>query len=105
MLAVVAVVHHMAAAVVAIVDKHNELQTKSLEQMKRISWIGILIVSATISAFGQNPSEALRYSLLKPGGTARGLALSGAMGAVGADATAMTINPAGIAFYRRSEIM
>ena len=73
--------------------------------MKRIVWIAVSYLFISVSALAQNPSEALRYSLLKPGGTARGLALSGAMGAIGADATAITINPAGYGMYRRSEAM
>ena len=46
-------------------------------------------------AFGQNEEDALRYSDILPGGTARSWALGGAFGAVGGDAASATTNPAG----------
>lgn len=53
----------------------------------------------------QSYLEALRYSTYAPGGTARGLGVAGAFGALGGDYTAVTINPAGLGIYRRSEVM
>jgi hypothetical protein len=73
--------------------------------MKRILITLGIIAAVLSSTFAQTPIEALRYSNLRPGGTARGLGVGGAMGAVGGDATAITINPAGIGVYRRSEAM
>ena len=51
----------------------------------------------------QNETDALRYSLLNMGGTARYNAMGGAFGALGGDMTTLSINPAGIGVYRKSE--
>ncbi len=51
----------------------------------------------------QTIDDALTYSLTQPTGTARSISLGGAMGALGADYSAISINPAGIAVYRSSE--
>jgi long-subunit fatty acid transport protein len=54
----------------------------------------------------QSASDALRYTYLPPiTGTARTLAIGGAIGALGADFSAISINPAGIAQYRGSEFV
>jgi len=64
----------------------------------------IFIVSFLTGAlFAQNENDALRYSLINYGGTARFAGLSGAYGAVGADFSSLSQNPAGIALYRKSE--
>lgn len=63
-----------------------------------------LIVGASETQ-AQTPFEALRYSQLRSGNTARGLAVGGAFGALGADFSSLSINPGGLAVYRRSEIM
>lgn len=59
---------------------------------------------AASTGWAQTVLEAYKFSALTPGGTARGYGLSGAMGALGADQTALTINPAGLGFYRHSEV-
>lgn len=59
----------------------------------------------SISAFGQNEVDALRYSNLNPFGTARFAALGGAMGALGGDVTTMVFNPAGTAVYRSNTMV
>ena len=64
---------------------------------------GLLAVIA-VSATAQNETDALRYSQISPTGTARFAALGGAFGALGSDFTTLSFNPAGIAFYRSSEI-
>ena len=72
--------------------------------MKRF---GIFIFSLVISSpfiFAQNEVDALRYSNHLTVGTARSVGLGGAMGAVGADFTSLSINPAGLALFRGSEI-
>lgn len=63
----------------------------------------ILLVAFVSPALSQNETEALKFSENESGGTARSLGLSGAMGALGGDATALGINPAGIGVYRASE--
>jgi hypothetical protein len=51
----------------------------------------------------QNQVDALRYSQLTPFSTARSLSMSGAFGALGADFSSLSINPAGIGVYRKPE--
>jgi len=58
---------------------------------------------AQIEIGAPNEIEALRYSQHTFGGTARSLSMGGAFGALGADFSSLSINPAGIGVYRRSE--
>jgi len=69
--------------------------------MKRFNFLLIIVFSMTISN-AQNISDAMRYSSEALNGTARFNAMSGAFGALGGDAAAMTINPAGSAIFLRS---
>ena len=48
-------------------------------------------------------TDAVRYSLLDVGGTARSVGIGGAIGALGADFSVLSTNPAGAAAFRRSE--
>ena len=45
----------------------------------------LLAVSGALASHAQSEEDALRYSYILPGGTARSWALGGAFGAVGAD--------------------
>ncbi len=51
----------------------------------------------------QNELDALRYSTLGAGGTARTLGMAGSFSSIGADASASMINPAGLGVFRRGE--
>ncbi len=62
-------------------------------------FIGLLTMS---SIYGQDISDALRYSQSEIQGTARFRALSGAFGALGGDMSAVSINPASSAVFSRS---
>lgn len=53
----------------------------------------------------QTETDALRYSLLSPGATARSIGLGGAGGSYGGDFSSLSINPAGIGVYRNSKLM
>ncbi len=63
----------------------------------------ILIYTSNISA--QTVEDAIRYSNLNVGGTARTVGVGGAFGALGADFGAISINPAGLGMYRTSEFV
>ena len=67
----------------------------------------ILLASciALIQAKAQNHEDVFRYSLYNYQGTPRSMATAGAWGAVGADLSSASINPAGIALYRRNELV
>ena len=71
--------------------------------MKRIifSFSFLFFLVQTITA--QNINDALRYTVLEGGGTARTVGVGGAIGALGADFSVLSTNPAGAAVFRRSE--
>ena len=72
--------------------------------MKRIVFALTALLIFSAQAFSQNENDALRYSFLKPGGTARFTSMGGAFGALGGDFSSLSINPAGLAIFRSSEI-
>ena len=59
-------------------------------------------VASMVSSYGQNTSDALRYSTGTTEGTARFKSMSGAFGALGGDMSAVSINPAGSAIFNLS---
>ncbi len=61
-----------------------------------------LIISPSLT-IGQTVEDAVRYSLLDVAGTARSAGLGGGLGALGADFSVLSTNPAGLATVRRSE--
>lgn len=69
------------------------------------TFIFSFITLFSVALYSQNEIDALRYSLINYGGSARFTALSGAYGAVGADFSSLSQNPAGIALYRKSEFV
>lgn len=52
---------------------------------------------------GQNDIDVLRYSQVGPYGDSRFMAMGGSFGALGANLSCMSYNPAGIAMYRNGE--
>lgn len=71
--------------------------------MKRITLLSIFLSLALFSLNGQSTVDALRYSQITFGGTARYMAMGGAFGALGADFSTLSTNPAGIGLYKKSE--
>ncbi|MGI8891889.1 MAG: long-chain fatty acid transporter, partial [Bacteroidia bacterium] len=70
----------------------------------------VLIITAlglvfSFPARAQTEIDALRYSQNYYGSTARSLAMGGAFGALGADFSVLSGNPAGIGLYRKSEFI
>ena len=68
----------------------------------------ITIIYACLFSFslaGQGLSDALRFSIVNPGGTARTIGAGGAFGALGGDFGSIGINPAGLGTYRSSEFV
>ncbi|MBS1779826.1 MAG: hypothetical protein JST70_10915 [Bacteroidetes bacterium] len=59
--------------------------------------------TAGFNVLAQDETDALRYSYLSPQATARSMGFAGAVGALGGDFTSLSVNPAGIGVYRRSE--
>lgn len=69
--------------------------------MKKLQLLCIALLSMT-TIYGQDISDALRYSQDNIQGTARFRALSGAFGALGGDISAININPASSAVFSQS---
>lgn len=72
--------------------------------MKRLILTAIIILLTLPFTWGQNETHALRFSQLNPGGTARFASMGGAFGALGADFSSLSLNPAGLGVYRGSEV-
>ena len=64
----------------------------------------VILLGYSGAALAQNEDDALRYSRQQYGGTARTIGLGGSFGALGADFSSLSTNPAGIGLYRRSEL-
>ncbi len=71
--------------------------------MKKII-ISIVVSLASILSYAQGEFDALKYNQTDINGSARYMAMGGAFGALGGDASAATINPAGLGVFRSSEI-
>ena len=71
--------------------------------MKKIIITIVLAIASFLTIFAQNEIDALRYSQIYYGGTARSTAMGGAFGALGADFSTLSQNPAGIGLYKISE--
>jgi hypothetical protein len=65
----------------------------------------ILLTGAATKSTAQDQYDALRYSFLMPQGTARSMGFGSALGSIGGDFTSLSVNPAGIGVYRKSELM
>lgn len=67
------------------------------------SFILSIWLSIAISTMAQNETDALRFSQVYYQGTARSMSMGGAFGAIGADFSSLSMNPAGIGLYRTNE--
>ena len=72
---------------------------------KRILWLSLPLALGQASySYAQDATDALRYSRLQFGGSARTLGIGGANVALGADYGNVSSNPAGLGLYQKSEI-
>ncbi len=65
----------------------------------------LLFLYPSASTFAQIPEDAVRYSWYPQNGTARSLAIGGAMGSLGGEITSTFVNPAGLGFYKTREVV
>ncbi len=72
--------------------------------MKKIIPV-VICLSITFSTQAQTVEDAKLYSWYPQNGTARILAVGGAMGSLGGDISATFVNPAGLGFYRTRDIV
>lgn len=63
----------------------------------------IVLIVLCSGAIAQNDIDALRYSQITVGGNARFISMGGAFGALGANTSCLSYNPAGIGIYRKGE--
>jgi hypothetical protein len=72
--------------------------------MKRYHIILIIVLIST-TAYSQFADDALRFSQVYYQGTARNMAVGGAFGALGADFSTASTNPAGMGLFRTGEFV
>jgi len=65
----------------------------------------LLSLGTATTSVAQDWTDALRYSYLSESGTARSMGIGGAQGSIGGDFSGLSVNPAGIAIYKSSDIM
>ena len=71
--------------------------------MKFYKLIALGALGFPFAAFSQTDADVFRYTQTQPLGTARFSAMSGSFGALGADLSSVTVNPAGLGLFRRNE--
>lgn len=69
----------------------------SHHHMKRGITTVLICAFLTTAADAQTDADALRFGMLNYGSTARSLGMGNAFGALGADFSALAINPCGVA--------
>jgi hypothetical protein len=72
--------------------------------MKKIGILIIVILSVSAGLAAQTLDDALRYSQVFYGGTARFNSMGGAFTALGGDISSLSQNPAGLGIFRSSEL-
>ena len=72
--------------------------------MKKLFLAAILFMSTAMLSMAQNDIDAFRFSQYDYEGTARFMGAGGAFSAVGAEFSALNVNPAAIGVYKKSEI-
>ncbi len=73
--------------------------------MKKVTSIFLFLFLLSTLLHAQGSVDAYRFSREDLYGTARAMSMGGAFGALGGDLTGVSINPAGIAVYRSSEVV
>ncbi|MBO6051556.1 MAG: hypothetical protein J6P65_06215 [Bacteroidales bacterium] len=72
--------------------------------MKRLFLAAILLLGVTALSVAQNDIDAFRFSQSDYEGTARFMGAGGAFSAVGAEFSALNVNPAAIGVFKKNEI-
>ena len=73
-----------------------------MKKLRSLFVPGLMLL--TIGARSQDMIEAFNLSNLSAQGTARSIGFGGALGSVGGDFSALSVNPAGLGVYRSSEL-
>ncbi len=72
--------------------------------MKKLGFVIVISLSIFTGMSAQNVDDALRYSQVFYGGTARFMSMGGAFTSLGGDISSLSQNPAGLGVFRASEI-
>jgi hypothetical protein len=72
--------------------------------MKKLIFSLAIVLLTGIVSIAQNIDDAVRYSYLIPYGDSRFNAVAGAFSGIGANVSGVSINPAGLGVYKKSEI-
>lgn len=75
-----------------------------MKTMKRLIFTCLILCVSSLVALGQSEIDAYRFSQSEYEGTARFMGAGGAFSSVGAEFSAININPAAIGVYKKSEI-
>jgi hypothetical protein len=67
--------------------------------------LSIIATFSAVSLMAQTPEDVLRYSYFPQHGTARSMAIGGAMGSLGGDISSLYVNPAGLGLYKTREVV
>src|SRR5947207_7568644 len=67
--------------------------------------LSLFLMTSAVRLFAQIPEDVIKYSYYPQNGTARSLAIGGAMGSLGGDITAIYVNPAGLGNYKTGEFV
>lgn len=73
--------------------------------MKKIIITSLFLATLISKAKAQDENDALRFGMTQYFGTARGMAIGNANGSIGGDFSTLSVNPAGIGIYRKSEFL
>jgi len=83
--------------------KNTIQKFKNIKMKKQILITGAILL-CVFSSNAQNDIDAMRYSQITFGGTARFASMAGSMGALGGDISTLSFNPAGIAIFKKTEL-
>lgn len=72
--------------------------------MKRIYYLAAMLLAGNVG-FSQIPEDILKYGWAQPSGSARQLAIGGALTALGGDIGSTFVNPAGLGLYKTGEFV
>lgn len=73
--------------------------------MKKLLALSFAAIGLCNISFAQQPDDALKFGWFTPNGTARNIAIGGAMASLGGDITSNHINPAGLGLYKTREFV
>jgi len=82
----------------------SAISTKKFLDMIRQLTILCFSVLCLFTMEAQTIDDAIRYGKLSRSGSARGMGMGGALGAIGGDFGALSTNPAGIGMYKWNEV-